>query len=79
MGKYRRTTSYGILKEAGKKEDRRIAGEDRLSKKWIEAGMNQGSWQLTEVERTRRQHYVPPKRDNGRYYYYYYYKRQYKL
>jgi hypothetical protein len=30
---------YGILKEAGKEEDLRIAGEDRLSKKRVEAGM----------------------------------------
>jgi hypothetical protein len=31
---------YGILKEAGIEEDQRIAGEDRLTKKRGEAGMN---------------------------------------
>jgi hypothetical protein len=40
MGKYQRLSNYGIVKEAGRKEDLRIAGEDRLSKKWVEAGMN---------------------------------------
>jgi hypothetical protein len=34
MGKHQRPPYYGILKEAGK------AGEDRLSKKRVEAGMN---------------------------------------
>ena len=34
---------YGILKEAGREEDLRLAGEDRSSKKWVEAGMNYGS------------------------------------
>jgi hypothetical protein len=29
----------GILKEAGREEDLTIAGEDRLSKKQVEAGM----------------------------------------
>jgi uncharacterized glyoxalase superfamily protein PhnB len=33
MGKYQRPPYYGILKEAGREEDLRIAGEDRLSKK----------------------------------------------
>jgi len=28
------------LKEVGREEDLRIAGEDRSSKKWVEAGMN---------------------------------------
>jgi hypothetical protein len=35
MGKYRRPPSYGILKEAGRETDLRIAGEDRLSKKRV--------------------------------------------
>jgi hypothetical protein len=39
MGKYQRPPYYRILKEAGKEEDLRIAG-DQLSKKWVEAGMN---------------------------------------
>jgi hypothetical protein len=33
MGKYQRPPYCGILKEAGREEDLRIAGEDRLSKK----------------------------------------------
>jgi hypothetical protein len=40
MGKYQRPPYYGILKEAGREEDLRIAGEDRLSKKRVEGGMN---------------------------------------
>jgi hypothetical protein len=40
MGKYQSTPYYRILKEAGREEDLRIAGEVRLSKKrfrsWIE-------------------------------------------
>jgi hypothetical protein len=36
----KRQSYYGILKEARRKEDLRIAGEDRLSKKLVEAGMN---------------------------------------
>jgi hypothetical protein len=40
MGKYQRPPYYRILKEAGREEDLRIAGEDRLSKKLAEAGMN---------------------------------------
>jgi hypothetical protein len=39
MGKYHR----GILREAGREEDLRIAGEDRLLKKRAEARMNYGS------------------------------------
>jgi len=39
MGKYQKLPYYGTLKEVGR-EDLRIAGEDRLSKKWVEAGMN---------------------------------------
>jgi hypothetical protein len=40
MGKYQRLSYYGILKEAGREEDLRIAGEDRSSKKRVEARMN---------------------------------------
>jgi hypothetical protein len=40
MGKYQRLPYYEILKETGRKEDLRIAAEDRLSKKRVEAGMN---------------------------------------
>jgi hypothetical protein len=38
--KYRRPPYNGTLREAGREEDQRIAGEDRLSKKRVEAGMN---------------------------------------
>jgi hypothetical protein len=31
MGKYQRLPYYGILREAGREEDLRIVGEDRLS------------------------------------------------
>jgi hypothetical protein len=40
MQKYQRPPYYGILKEARREEDLRIAGEDRLSKKRVEAAMN---------------------------------------
>jgi hypothetical protein len=40
MGKYQRLPYYGILKEAGREEDLRIAREDRLSKKRVDTGMN---------------------------------------
>ena len=40
MGKYQKLPYYGTLKEEGREEDLRIAGEDRSSKKWVEAGMN---------------------------------------
>jgi hypothetical protein len=39
MGKYKRPPYYGILKEARKEEDLRIAGEDWLTKKRVEAEM----------------------------------------
>ena len=55
MGKYQKWPYYGTLKEAGREEDIRIAGEDRSSRKRVEAGTNEGSWQLIEVERTHRQ------------------------
>ena len=40
MGKYQKQPYYGTLKEAGREEDLRIAGEDRSSKKRVEAGTN---------------------------------------
>jgi hypothetical protein len=40
MGKYRKLPYYGILKEAGREEDLRTAGEDRSSRKQVEAEMN---------------------------------------
>jgi hypothetical protein len=43
MGKYQKPPYYGTLKEAGREEDLRLAGEDRLSKKRVEAGMNYSS------------------------------------
>jgi hypothetical protein len=55
MGKYQKPPYYGTLKEAGREEDLRLAGEDRSPKKWVEAGTNYGSWLLIEVERTYRQ------------------------
>jgi hypothetical protein len=39
-GKHQRPPYYGILREAGREEDQRMAGEDRLSKKRGEAGTN---------------------------------------
>jgi hypothetical protein len=39
---------YGNLKEAGREEGLRLAGEDRSQKKWVEAGMNCGSWRLID-------------------------------
>jgi hypothetical protein len=53
MGKYQKPPYYGTLKEAGRDEDLRLAGEDRSPKKWVEAGTNYGSWRLIEVERTQ--------------------------
>jgi hypothetical protein len=40
MGKYQKLPYYETLKEVGREEDLRIAGEDRSSKKWVETGMN---------------------------------------
>jgi hypothetical protein len=40
MGKYQRPPYYGIVREAGRDEDQRIAGEDRLSKERVEAEIN---------------------------------------
>jgi hypothetical protein len=42
------TPYYGTLKEAGREEDLKLAGEDRLPKKWVEAGTNYGSWRLID-------------------------------
>jgi hypothetical protein len=49
MRKYQRPPFCGILKEAGRDEDLRIAGEDRLSKKRAGAKKNENSSQLIEV------------------------------
>jgi hypothetical protein len=35
MGKYQKPPYYGTLKEAGREEDLRLAGEDRSPKKWV--------------------------------------------
>jgi hypothetical protein len=43
MGKYQKLPYSGILKEIGREEDPGIAGDDRLSKKQAEAGMNYNS------------------------------------
>ena len=40
MEKYQRPPYTGILKETGREEDRKIAGEDQKSRKLVEAGMN---------------------------------------
>jgi hypothetical protein len=40
MGKHQRLPYYAICREAEREEDQRIVGEDRLSKKRGEAGMN---------------------------------------
>jgi hypothetical protein len=45
MGKYQKPPYYGTLKEVGREEDLRLAG-DRSPKKRVEAGMNYGSWRL---------------------------------
>jgi hypothetical protein len=46
MGKYQKPLYYGTLKEAGREEDLRLAGEDWSPKKWVEPGTNYGSWRL---------------------------------
>jgi hypothetical protein len=43
---YANSSYYGTLKEAGREEDLRLAGEDRSPKKWVEGGTNYGSWRL---------------------------------
>ena len=48
MGKYQKLPYYGTLNEAGREEDLRLAGEDWSPKKWVEAGMNYGSWRLID-------------------------------
>jgi hypothetical protein len=40
MEKYQRPPYNGTLTEAGREEHQTIVGEDRLSKKWGETGMN---------------------------------------
>jgi hypothetical protein len=40
MGKYQSPPYNGNVKEAGREEDQKIFGEDRLLKKGGEAGMN---------------------------------------
>ena len=40
MRKYQKRPYYVTLKEAGRDEDLRIAGEDRSSRKRVEAGTN---------------------------------------
>jgi hypothetical protein len=44
--KYQKPPYYGILKEVGREEDLRLAGEDRSPKKWVEAGTKYRSWRL---------------------------------
>jgi hypothetical protein len=48
MGKYQKLPYYGTLREVGREEDLRQAGEDQSPKKWVEAGMNYGSWRLID-------------------------------
>jgi hypothetical protein len=38
----------GEVPKVGREEDLRLAGEDRSPMKWVEAGMNNGSWRLIE-------------------------------
>jgi hypothetical protein len=40
MERYQKLPYFGTLKEAGREEGRGIAGEDRLTRKWVEAGTN---------------------------------------
>jgi hypothetical protein len=40
MGKSQRLPYHGILREAGREEDQKIVGKDRLSKKRVDVGMN---------------------------------------
>jgi hypothetical protein len=40
MERYQKLSYFGTLKEAGKEEDRGIAGEDKLTRKWVEAETN---------------------------------------
>jgi len=40
MGKYQKRPYYETLREVGREEDLRIAGEDRSSRKQVEAGTN---------------------------------------
>jgi hypothetical protein len=40
MERYQKLRYFGTLKEAGREEDRGIAGEDQLTRKRVEAGTN---------------------------------------
>jgi hypothetical protein len=40
MERYQRLPYFGTLRETGREEDRETAGEDLLTRKWVEAGMN---------------------------------------
>jgi hypothetical protein len=60
MGKYQKPPYYGTLKEVGREEELRLAGEDRSPKKWVEAGTNYGSWQLIDRSgKNSKTTYVP--------------------
>ena len=60
MGKYQKPPYYGTLKEAGREEDLRLAGENQSPKKWVEAGMNYGSWGLIDRSgKSSQTTYVP--------------------
>ena len=48
MGNCQKPPYYGTLKEAGREEDLRLAGEDWSPKKWVEPGMNYTSWRLID-------------------------------
>jgi hypothetical protein len=43
MERYQRRPYYGTLREIGREEDRKTAGEDQQLRKRAEAGMNYGS------------------------------------
>jgi hypothetical protein len=42
MERYQRRPYYGTLREIGREEDRKTAGEDEQLRKRAEAGMNYG-------------------------------------
>jgi hypothetical protein len=46
MEKYQKPLYYRTLKEAGREEDLRLAGENQSPKTWVESGTNYGSWRL---------------------------------
>ena len=39
-GEIPKSALFWTLRETGREKDREIAGEDRYTKKWVEAGMN---------------------------------------